>query len=85
VEVAYHGANCDLWTYVAGVGGHDSGLPITGWSSPAATTHFPGDGAEVAYQSFDGFVCVYNVTTGSTLRTGLNMAHGTSPAVYQTF
>jgi hypothetical protein len=130
VEVAYHGANRDLWTYVAGVGGHDSGLSITGWSSPSislpgqfrgpviayqtpsggylclltsdgvnscpgsvmdpasspsitytATTNWPGDGAEVAYQSFDGFLCVYNVTTGSTLRTGLSMSRGTSPSV----
>jgi hypothetical protein len=128
VEVAYTGANGDLWTYVAGVGGTDTAKPIAGSpsismmpnsgepviayqtvfggymcllysdgsnpcpggvmdpaSSPsityAATTVFPGDTVEVAYESIDDVLYLYNPTTGDLRRTQFNMAPATSPGI----
>jgi hypothetical protein len=80
-EVAFNGANGDLWTALSGGSSQsqDLGLAMAGTSSPGITA-IPGDvNYEIAYQGPDGTL----FTTGffGTTRWGLAMNAKTSPSI----
>jgi hypothetical protein len=53
-EVAYHGSNGNLWTYVTGIGGHDTGVAILGRTSPAISQNHLAKQPVIAYQTPSG-------------------------------
>lgn len=81
VEVAYRGPNGDLWTYVAGVGGHDTTLPILGRTSPSISMT-PNSGEPViAYQSpIGGWMCML-YSDGSNPCVSVAMDAASSPSI----
>jgi hypothetical protein len=80
VEVAYHGPNGDLWTYVAGIGGHDTTLPMAGRSSPSISQTPNFGGPVIAYQNTNGFMCMLT-SDGANPCVDVVMAVASSPSI----
>jgi hypothetical protein len=77
-EIAFQGANGDLWTYNGNTGAHDMGLWMDNSTSPSITSQ-PNGGFEVAFQANTGHLWIAG--TSGTGDLGLGMWPSTSPAI----
>jgi hypothetical protein len=75
------GTNGDLWYYDS-TNGHDSGLPMAGYTSPAIVEDNAGY-VDIAYQSATNHLSVYEPYTGYSVVTSYAMSDGNSPSISQ--
>jgi hypothetical protein len=79
-EVAYPGANGDLWIYKSATGtATDANLGMQLNTSPSIAISSSG-AYEVAFQANTGILYTYDVATGVSVKTNLGVGGTTSPA-----
>lgn len=82
-EVAFQGANGDLWYYNLGHG-YDTHLNMMDGTTPAISVYLGcglGCGATIAFQGEDGNLWFYNTHTNKHTDTGLDMYPFSSPSI----
>jgi hypothetical protein len=80
-EVAYHGSNGNLWTYVTGFGGHDTGLSILGRTSPTISQTHRANQPVIAYQTPNGGHMCMLFSDGANRCVDVAMDPASSPSI----
>jgi len=80
-EVDYNGSNGNLWTYVTGIGGHDTGLAILGRTSPAISQTHRANQPVIAYQTPSGGRMCMLFSDGANRCVDVVMDPASSPSI----
>ncbi|HUN36181.1 MAG TPA: hypothetical protein VMU95_29640 [Trebonia sp.] len=85
-DVAFQGANSDLWYYAStssGVSAHDTGIAMDWLSAPSIALVSGGDNPSyvIAYENGDDQLSLYYPANGQNTNTGIQMESGTNPVI----
>jgi hypothetical protein len=83
-KTAYSNNSYHLCIYYTGTTSFCTGLGMAEGTSPAIADN-PSGGTEVAFQSTQGYLCLYTENGNTNVCTGLGMYPGTSPSIVNAF